>query len=161
MQIEAGRCGPTVQAPAAVGRHLSRVLQPMFGGDARLERALKNEDSSVPFDRERSRRSDFASVLHEAAAKDDTERAAGLLRRGVDANANAGDVAGEFPLHTAAEHGAVAVAAVLLNEGDACTSCEDIDGATPLHTAARRPNNSEMVCKLIYSDLALLKKFLF
>jgi hypothetical protein len=47
----------------------------------------------------------------------------------------ADDVAGEFPLHIAAELGRVEVAALLL-EAEAYTSVEDCAGLTPLHSAA-------------------------
>ena len=96
-----------------------------------------------------SRRASIASALHEAAAAGDAARTRALLAAGADANSDADDIAGEFPLHIAAERGAKTVVAVLLEQGEAYTDVEDIDGATPMHAAARCAGNADLLTLLL------------
>ena len=65
---------------------------------------------------------------HEAAVRD-------MLRRGDDPNDCGSDVAGETPLHIAAERGMAGIAAQLL-AARASPSARGNDGCTPLHLAA-------------------------
>lgn len=82
--------------------------------------------------------------LHAACEHDHQSAVRRLLRRGDDPDAVGDDVAGEAPLHIAAEKGLQVIAAQLLAAG-ASPAARANDGSTPLHLAAHCGRTAEHV----------------
>jgi hypothetical protein len=74
-------------------------------------------------------------TMHDAVQAGHEEVVRGMLRRGDDPNDTAGDVAGETPLHIAAERGLPEITAQLL-AAEASPAARANDGCTPLHLVA-------------------------
>ena len=150
---------------APIKQELGRVKQAMFAAVEQVLRSLVDEESAAELSkiwRQRARPSERSQptrprqpieeparrrvtdakgryALHEAAARNNHEKAGALLRRGADPNVK--DQEGLTPLHYAAKQGARETArktVEVLLRGGAKPYVKDQEGLMPLHYAAEQ-----------------------
>ena len=115
---------------------LSKVWRPRARSSGRSQSTRRRQPVEEPAQRRATGRAKDAKgryALHEAAKRNNHEKAAALLGQGADPNVR--DQDGYAPLHWAAEHDAHETAEVLLSRG-ADVNAKDKRGLTSLHWAA-------------------------